>query len=81
MTDRGPTPVATLEKIYAKAKELGLLFPYIGNVSRHDGENTVCPACGTTLIERSGFSSRFVDLDGQQCRKCGEKIGIVTHVS
>jgi pyruvate formate lyase activating enzyme len=80
MTDRGPTPVATLEKIYAKAKELGLRFPYIGNVYRHDGENTVCPACGAMLIERSGFSSRFVDLDGQHCRKCGEKIEIVNHV-
>jgi len=80
MTDRGGTPVATLEKIYTRAKELGLRFPYLGNVYNHRYENTYCPACGATLIERQGFSSRFRELDGTQCGKCGEKIGIVTHV-
>jgi pyruvate formate lyase activating enzyme len=80
MTDRGATPVATLEKIYLKAKELGLRFPYLGNVYHNPYENTFCPACGATLIERRGFSSRFVDLDGQQCRNCGEKIEVVRHV-
>lgn len=80
MTDRGATPVATLEKIYKAAKELGAKYPYLGNVYHHQYENTCCPACGTTLIERSGFSSRFVALDGQQCRSCGEKIELVRHV-
>jgi pyruvate formate lyase activating enzyme len=81
MTDRGGTPVATLEKIYAKAKELGLRFPYLGNVRHHLGENTYCPACGALLIERFGFSCRFADLEGQQCKNCGEKIEVVRHVS
>lgn len=81
MTDRGATPVATLEKIYTSAKELGLQFPYIGNVYSHQYENTYCPACGAMLIERSGFSSRFAGLDGDQCRNCGRKIEIVRHVS
>jgi pyruvate formate lyase activating enzyme len=80
MTDRGATPVATLEKIYWKAKELGLRFPYLGNVVHNPYENTFCPACGATLIERRGFTSRFVDLDGQQCRNCGEKIEVVRNV-
>jgi pyruvate formate lyase activating enzyme len=80
MTDRGATPVATLTKIYDKAKELGLRFPYLGNVAHTPYENTLCPACGATLIERTGFSSRCVDLDGQQCGKCGEKIEVVRHV-
>ncbi|MFA4876662.1 MAG: AmmeMemoRadiSam system radical SAM enzyme [Methanoregula sp.] len=81
MTDRGATPVATLEKIYTKAKELGLRFPYIGNVARHRYENTYCPSCGATLIERLGFSSRITGLDGQKCTNCGEAIEIVRHVS
>jgi pyruvate formate lyase activating enzyme len=81
MTDRGATPLATLEKIYNKAKELGIRFPYLGNVYNHRYENTYCPACGATLVERQGFSSRVVGLDGQQCRKCGEKIEIVHHGS
>ena len=81
MTDRGATPVATLEKIYLRAKELGLRFPYIGNVYNHQYENTYCPACGAILIERQGFTSRFGELDGQQCGKCGEPIEIVRHVT
>jgi pyruvate formate lyase activating enzyme len=80
MTDRGATPVATLEKIYNTARELGLRFPYLGNVYHNPYENTYCPACGATLIERMGFASRVIDLDGQQCGNCGEKIEIVHHV-
>jgi len=78
MTDRGATPVATLEKIYRKARELGLRFPYLGNVYNHQYENTFCPSCGATLIERQGFSSRIRMLDGRRCRKCGEQIELVT---
>jgi pyruvate formate lyase activating enzyme len=78
MRDRSATPVATLEKIYAKAKELGLRFPYLGNVYSHKYENTFCPSCGTTLIERQGFSSRIRMLEGRQCKKCGETIEVVT---
>lgn len=81
MMARGGTPVATLEKIYKKAKDLGLKYPYIGNVFNHPYENTYCPACGTTLIERYGFSSRIVALDGENCSNCGETIEIVRHVS
>jgi len=80
MTDRGATPVATLEKIYNKAKELGLRYPYVGNVWDSGYENTYCPACGAMLIERQGFTSLMRDLDGEQCGNCGEKIEIVRHV-
>lgn len=81
MTDRSATPVATLEKIYKRARELGLRFPYLGNVYDHPYENTYCPSCGAVLIERQGFSSRFVHLDDRQCKKCGEMIEIVRHVT
>lgn len=81
MTDRAATPVATLEKIYTMAKGLGLRFPYLGNVYDHPYENTFCPSCGETLIARQGFISRIRALDGVQCRKCGEKIELVTDAS
>jgi len=81
MTDLAATSVATLEKIYTRAKDLGLRFPYLGNVYNHQYENTYCPACGTVLIERQGFTSRFVALDGQHCGKCGEPIEIVRHAT
>jgi pyruvate formate lyase activating enzyme len=75
------TPLSTLEKIYKKAKEMGLRFPYLGNVYNNPYENTFCPSCGATLIERQGFSSSIRELDGQQCRNCGETIEIITHVT
>lgn len=81
MKDRGATPIASLEKIYRKAKELGLRFPYLGNVHNHPYENTYCPVCGATIVERHGFSSRMSGLDGRQCRACGETIEITDHVS
>lgn len=81
MTDRAATPVATLEKIYDRAKELGLRFPYLGNVFDHPYENTYCPACKALLIARQGYSCRFLALDGDTCRNCGEHIEIVRHVS
>jgi len=81
MTDRGATPLATLEKIYTLAKDLGLRFPYLGNVYNHPYENTRCPVCGATLIGRQGFSSTVLELDGEQCGNCGEKIEIIRHVS
>jgi pyruvate formate lyase activating enzyme len=80
MTDRGATPVALLEKICNRAKELGLRFPYLGNVGHHRYENTYCPACGAMLIERRGFSSHITGLDDRQCTSCGETIEIVRHV-
>jgi pyruvate formate lyase activating enzyme len=81
MLDRGATPVALLEKIYARAKELGLLFPYLGNVFEHPYENTSCPECGALLIERKGFFMQLRELDGQQCKKCGERIAVVRDVA
>jgi pyruvate formate lyase activating enzyme len=77
MIDRGPTSVAVLEKIYTLAKDLGLHYPYLGNVRSHQYENTFCPSCGAVLIERMGFASRFLALEGRECRQCGEKIAIV----
>ena len=80
MTDRGATPVALLEKICTRAKELGLRFPYLGNVAHHRYENAYCPACGAMLIERRGFSSHITGLDDKKCTNCGETIEIVRHV-
>ncbi|RLF37213.1 MAG: AmmeMemoRadiSam system radical SAM enzyme, partial [Thermoplasmata archaeon] len=77
MTDRPPTPLDTLKKAFSIAKEEGLKYVYIGNVPHGDYENTYCPRCGALLIERYGFSSSIIDLDGNRCGKCGEKIPIV----
>lgn len=78
MLDRSPTPVARLERLYERARELGVRFPYLGNVVTHRYEHTYCPVCGALLIERSGFSSRVLGLTNHTCNACGEQIAVVT---
>jgi pyruvate formate lyase activating enzyme len=80
MTDTNPTPISTLERIHTRAKELGMRFPYLGNVPGHPAENTFCPVCGTLLIERSGYRTVIRNMKDAACGSCGEKIEIVTHV-
>jgi pyruvate formate lyase activating enzyme len=80
MRDRPATPIATLERIYERAKELGLRYPYLGNVGGHRYENTWCPVCGNLLIERSMMQGRIRGLDDGHCRRCGEAIPIVRSI-
>ncbi len=66
------TDVAVLEKAHDIARQEGLKYVYLGNVS-HKYENTFCPECGALLIERQNiFMTKFLLKDG--CPKCGEKI-------
>jgi pyruvate formate lyase activating enzyme len=71
------TPVETLEKHCAVAKEEGLKYVYIGNVSGHPLENTYCPGCGAIAIKRYGFdiTGWYLDKDNK-CKKCGYKLAI-----
>lgn len=80
MREGGATPVPTLERIYRQAKDVGLHFPYLGNVFMHRYESTYCPSCGTLLIERRGFSSAIRNLDNHRCSACGQAIPYVDHV-
>lgn len=71
------TPVEKLEWAYKKAKEYGVLFPYIGNVPGHAYENTYCPNCGELLIKRYGsLILRYKVTENGKCSKCGMKIAI-----
>jgi len=72
------TPVATLEKHCAVAKEEGLRYVYVGNVPGHPLENTYCPGCGTVAVKRYGFdiTGWYLDKDNK-CKRCGTKIAIV----
>jgi pyruvate formate lyase activating enzyme len=80
MTDLSPTPVMTIEKIHDMAAGKGVRYVYTGNVPSHRYNNTYCPECGNLLIERSGFSSGIVGLDGTACNKCGTKIPVVMNM-
>lgn len=73
-----PTPIETLERALAIGKEAGLKFVYIGNVPGHDGENTRCYNCGQLAIERQGYRTRIVGLNGSRCSNCGADLNIKT---
>jgi len=72
------TPVETLEKHCAVAKEVGLKYVYVGNVPGHPLEHTYCPGCGTVVVKRYGFdiTGWYLDKDNK-CKKCGYQIAIV----
>ena len=79
LTDRPPTPV----KILTEAREIGLnaglKYVYTGNVPGNSGENTFCPACGETVIERWGFQVGAVRIKEGRCALCDTQIDGVWH--
>jgi pyruvate formate lyase activating enzyme len=82
MLEKPPTPIETIERAIQAGREAGLRFVYAGNVA--GWQDTVCPDCGTVVIERSGFgviSSRAArGAPGEQrlaCGHCGRALPIV----
>ncbi len=81
MTDRGATPAETLLRACEIGTAEGLRYVYAGNIPGRLGEweNTRCPSCRETLIERRGFRVlRNVLVAGPlvagSCPKCGTAI-------
>ena len=69
-----PTPVDILFEAAKIASEEGIKFVYIGNVPGNDKEDTKCPQCGTTILERQGFTILSDNIVGGKCGSCGENI-------
>jgi len=77
MADRASTSPDALARAAAIGRDAGLVFVYAGNLPGQLGrlEDTACPACRTTLVERRGFrvvASR-IGADGR-CPACGAVI-------
>jgi pyruvate formate lyase activating enzyme len=69
------TPIETLKRCYDVAKKEGLKYVYYGNVPGEKFENTVCPDCGETLIERFNvYLTKFLLKKGSKCPNCGKEI-------
>ena len=68
------TPTETLEKAHAIAKESGIKFVYLGNVAGHWAENTYCPKCKKTIVERRVFTILSNHIEKGKCKFCGERI-------
>ncbi|HVN86084.1 MAG TPA: AmmeMemoRadiSam system radical SAM enzyme [Candidatus Binatia bacterium] len=76
MTDRDRTTADTLVRAVAIGRAAGLRYVYAGNLPGHVGrlEDTRCPTCDATAVERVGFRVRRVSLDGGRCAACGTAI-------
>ncbi len=72
MTDKPPTPPATLTRARAIAVKNGLRYVYTGNVHDPAGASTYCHGCGSLLIERDWYELGRWNLDTHgRCRSCG----------
>ncbi len=74
MQDRPSTPLTTLTKAYDIGRTQGLHHVYVGNVPGSGLENTVCPGCGQTVVQRSGFTVHRNLLRQGRCPKCGIQV-------
>jgi pyruvate formate lyase activating enzyme len=77
MTDPGNTTSAMLLRAAEIGQEAGLRYVYAGNLPGQVGpyENTVCPTCGSALIERLGYVILGYHLtQAGTCPRCGTTI-------
>ena len=72
MTDRPPTPPATLTRARKIAMDNGVRYAYTGNVHDEAGGSTYCHHCGAKLIGRDWYVISEWNLDPQgRCKSCG----------
>jgi pyruvate formate lyase activating enzyme len=69
-----PTPVSTLEQFREIALAAGIRYVYLGNVPRHEGNNTYCHNCGKLLIQRLGYFIPAFNMAGSRCKFCDTTI-------
>lgn len=76
MTDKRYTTANDLIKAGKIAKEQGMKYVYLGNVrGLKEWENTICPNCQTTLIERDLFRiTNYSITETGACPECTAKI-------
>jgi pyruvate formate lyase activating enzyme len=77
MKDTQATSINTLLACHSIAKDAGLQFVYLGNITHGDYDNTYCPSCKNLLIERYGFSIQIKGLTKEKCNKCGATIPLI----
>lgn len=71
------TPEETMYAARRIAMEEGLNYVYIGNMMSEEGGNTICPGCGRTVINRTGYLVEIKDMYGSRCAECGHDLRII----
>lgn len=74
MMNHRPTPLDTLKRAWDIGRAEGLHHVFVGNVPGSGLENTVCPGCGKTVVERSGFTVLRDRLRLGACPECGQEV-------
>ncbi|HKD12129.1 MAG TPA: AmmeMemoRadiSam system radical SAM enzyme [Thermoanaerobaculia bacterium] len=76
MNDRGATRASKLIEAAEIGTREGLRYVYAGNLPGRVGpwEDTRCPGCGVTVIERWGFQVRRNTLVDGRCPRCAASI-------
>jgi pyruvate formate lyase activating enzyme len=72
-----PTPVAGLVTA-AEIARRKLDYVYLGNVVVDQYRDTLCPQCGSLLVERSGYTGVVRGISGGKCTNCGRPSEVVT---
>jgi len=67
------TSLSQLKRIYQIGLDAGLRYVYVGNVLAEGLENTYCPVCAASVIERLGYNVKN-HLKNGACRQCGYQI-------
>ena len=42
-----------------------------------EGQDSICPHCGATLVKRTGYQVRLVSLSGTHCGSCRNELHFV----
>jgi len=74
LTQLPATPLLTLQKARETALNAGMKYVYVGNLPGANLENTICPKCRKTVIERKGFRVLQNSIKNSKCTFCGETI-------
>lgn len=76
MVEPENTSPSSLLRAASIGREQGLHYVYAGNLPGQLGslENTTCPSCETTLIERTGFRVTATHLVDGACFRCSRPI-------
>ncbi|MEW6610447.1 MAG: AmmeMemoRadiSam system radical SAM enzyme [Patescibacteria group bacterium] len=70
MTDVEVTPSQKLFEAYEIGKKAGLRYIYTGNIADRRHGNTLCPQCGSLMIERDGMYHTKVIAEKGVCLQC-----------
>jgi pyruvate formate lyase activating enzyme len=72
------TPLDVLEAHCEVAANEGLKYVYVANFPGNEHENTYCPNCKQTAIERFGYDIQAWRLDQEnKCMNCGYQLPII----